>query len=300
MANTPSARKVRPPVPRADRRFYAANRAFGRFGMRWFSSQLMDAEHAHGHIEFNWLGHGDMTYRLDGRTVVIPSGRLVLFWAGIPHQTVASIDGARQCNLYLPLDSFLLMPNLGPLTETMLGGGVVALDPSAVGEETLRRWYEDYRSGSAERTDLLRAELALALRRASLVGWSDLLPAWIDARPSATRAAAPLRYVAAMIRHVVEHVSEPLSTTDVAQVVGLHPNYALNLFSAVMNISLHKFIVRMRLIRARKLLFEGVLSIENVAFASGFKSLSQFYEQFRGAYGITPREMRANDLHQAH
>ena len=44
-------------------------------------------------------------------------------------------------------------------------------------------------------------------------------------------------------------------------------------------------------------MFEGDLSIENVAFESGFTALSQFYEQFRNAYGITPREMRANYLH---
>jgi transcriptional regulator GlxA family with amidase domain len=65
-----------------------------------------------------------------------------------------------------------------------------------------------------------------------------------------------------------------------------------------MNVSIHKFVVRMRLIRARSLLFEGSLSIENVAFQSGFSALSQFYEQFRNAYGITPRQMRANYFHQ--
>ena len=297
MANSPARPGRQRPVSRPDRKFYDASKAFGRFGMRWFAPQLMAAEHAHGHVEFNWLSEGDMTYRIDGRETVIPSGRLVLFWAGIPHQTIAVADpAARQCNIYLPLDSFLQMTNLGRLTDIMLGGGIVALEPDAIGADTLRRWYEDYRSGSAERTDLLRAELALALRRASLMGWTDILPAWIDARPSPARTAAPLRYVAAMIRHVVEHVGEPLRTADIAEIVGLHPNYALNLFSAVMNISLHKFVVRMRLIRARHLLFEGNLSIENVVYRSGFPSLSQFYVQFSRAYGVTPRQMRAHYL----
>ena len=131
------------------------------------------------------------------------------------------------------------------------------------------------------------------------MGWRELLPPWIDTRAATARSPAPLRYVAAMIRHVVENVGEPLRTADIAAVVGLHPNYAISLFSAVMNISLHKFVVRMRLIRARTLLFEGDLSIENVAFASGFTALSQFYEQFRAAYGTTPREMRTRHLHGA-
>ena len=136
------------------------------------------------------------------------------------------------------------------------------------------------------------------LRRAAVTGWDELLPPWIEAVTPTTRAATPLRYVVAMIRHILENLTEPLRAEDIGRVVGLHPNYALNLFTSVMNVSLHKFVVRMRLIRARSLLFEGSLSIENVAFESGFTALSQFYAQFRSAYGITPREMRENYLHR--
>lgn len=290
------------PVPRPDRKFYAETNAFGRFGIRWFDPVVMPKEHFHGHIEMNWLTAGSMDYVVDGHALTVPANRLVMFWAGIPHQAVAVDKGpdssARQCNVYLPLDAFLHMPNLGRLTETMMGGGVIALDPTTITADTLHRWYDDYRRGDAERGDILRQEIALMLRRASVNGWEELLPPWIEAVSPATRGAAPLRYVVAMIRHILEHLSDPLRAEDIAKVVGLHPNYALNLFSAVMNVSMHKFVVRMRLIRARALLFEGELSIENVAYSSGFRALSQFYEQFRNAYGITPREMRTKYLHR--
>lgn len=299
-----AAPQKKPPVPRPDRRFYAQTQAFGRFGIRWFDTQIMPREHFHGHIELNWLTAGDMDYVVDGHEVLVPSGRLVMFWAGIPHQTIGVRRGrageSKQCNVYLPLDSFLHMPNLGKLTDTMMGGGVIALQPGAISTETLERWYEDYRSGNAERGDILRSEIAIMLRRAAVTGWEELLPPWIEAVTPTTKSATPLRYVVAMIKHILEHLSDPLRSEDVAAIVGLHPNYALNLFTSVMNVSLHKFVVRMRLIRARSLLFEGNLSIENVAFSSGFSALSQFYEQFRNAYGITPREMRANYLHQPH
>jgi AraC-like DNA-binding protein len=288
------------PVPRPDRQFYAQNRAFGRFGIRWFDPQVMPAEHAHGHIELNWLTGGSMDYVIDGRPLHIPAGRLVLFWAGIPHQTVAvQADpgvSARQCNVYLPLDSFLHMRNLGRLTETMLGGGVVMLPPETIGEVTLRRWYQDYRSGDAERADILKEEIALMLRRAALTGWDVLMAPWIEGTATPARPSSSLRYVVAMIRHILENLSSPLRAEDVASVVDLHPNYALNLFTDVMGVPLHKFVVRMRLIRARSLLFEGKLSIENVAYESGFSALSQFYVQFRTAYGLTPRQMRQHYL----
>jgi AraC-like DNA-binding protein len=284
------------PVPRPDRRFYADTQAFGRFGLRWFDPQLMPVEHSHGHIELNWLTAGSMEYRFDGRLVTVPAERLVMFWAGIPHRTVQLDRGpagdGRQCNVYLPLDSFLHMPHLGRLTEAMMGGGVIMHLSDAIEQQTLKRWYQDYRSGTPERSDILKAEISTMLRRTALVGWDELLPPWIESEGMAPRAASPLRYVVAMVRYIMEHLSEPLSAEDVAKVVGLHPNYALNLFTEVMRVSVRKFVVRMRLIRARSLLFEGNLSIANVAFEAGFTSLSQFYEHFRTAYGTTPREMR--------
>jgi AraC-like DNA-binding protein len=301
-ASLPRHREPAPrPVPRPDRRFYANTAAFGRFGVRWFDPQVMPAEHSHGHIELNWLTAGGMDYVFDGRAVSVPPERLVMFWAGIAHQTIALDRGpggdSRQCNVYLPLDSFLHMPHLGKLTDTMMGGGVIAHMPDAIEQNTLKRWYQDYRSGNPERTDILKAEISTMLRRTALVGWDELLPPWIESVGASTRAASPLRYVVAMVRHIIEHLDEPLSADDVAKVVGLHPNYALNLFTDVMRVSVRKFVVRMRLIRARSLLFEGNLSIANVAFQSGFTSLSQFYEHFRSAYGITPREMRQNLIH---
>jgi AraC-like DNA-binding protein len=289
------------PVPRPDRRFYSATSAFGRFGIRWFDPQLMPTAHSHGHIELNWLTAGSMDYVFDNRPVTVPSGRLVMFWAGVTHQTTGLNKGpegdSRQCNVYLPLDNFLYMPKLGRLTDTMMGGGVITLSPDTIGEDTLHRWYQDYRSGNAERTDILKAEIGIMLRRAAVTGWEEILPPWIETVAPATRAASPLRYVVAMLRHVIENLPAPLGAADVAKVVGLHPNYALNLFSSVMQVPLHRFVLRMRLIRARALLFESNLSIENVAFESGFASLSQFYVHFRNAYGLTPRQLRAEYLH---
>ncbi len=160
--------------------------------MRWFDPQLMSAEHWHGHIEFNWLAEGSMDYRFDGRPVTLPAGRMVVFWAGIPHQTVQIDRGpsgaGRQCNIYLPLDVFLYMPNLGALTETMMGGGVIALPDDAADSGLLQCWYTDYRSGDAERVDILKSEIANMLRRTAMVGWDVLLPPWIENR---RRAPAP-------------------------------------------------------------------------------------------------------------
>ena len=290
----PSSNAPRP-APRADRSFYASGKAFGRFGIRSFQPQVMAEPHSHGHIELNWLTTGSIGYSFDGRPVAVPAGRLVAFWAGIPHQALTlSPDAGRQVNIYLPMDAFLHMPRLGQLTETLMGGGVIQMHADAAGLDMVDRWHQDYRSGNAQRSDLVMIELGTMFRRAALLGWETLLPAWIEPSPIQSRAVPPVHYVVRMVRHIVENLNEPLATQTVADVVGLHPNYASNLFSKVMRIPMQKFVVRMRLIKARSLLFEGRLSIANIGYQSGFASQSQFYEHFRKAYGTTPSQMRSS------
>lgn len=286
------------PTPRPDRSFYASGKAFGRFGIRAFPPQIMPEPHSHGHIEFNWLTTGTMDYMFDGGPLTVGANRLVAFWAGIPHQTVGlrDVDNARQLNIYLPVDAFLEMPQLGRLTETLMGGGVIQLAPECIGLETLERWYSDYRSGNSLRSDLVRAEIGTMFRRAAITGWDELLPAWLEKTTSRSRTASPVRYVVRMVRHIVENITDPLTVDSIAEVVGLHPNYATNLFTKVMHISVQKFVTRMRLIRARSLLFDSNMAIANIAFQSGFSSQTQFYEHFRKAYGMTPSQMRENKI----
>ena len=299
----PRGERATRPVPLPDRRFYANTKAFGRLGIRWFAPQLMPVAHSHGHIEINWLTTGGMDYQFDGRLVSVPSQHIIMFWAGISHQTTGLDRGpagdARQCNVYLPLDAFLHMPKLGRLRETLMAGGVICLKPEVLGIGTLQRWYEDYRSGDSERAEILKMEMNAFFRRATLMGWEELLPPWEAVGDAGRSSVTQVKYVVAMLRHIIENLNEPLSASDVASVVGLHPNYALNLFSKIMQVPLRKFILRMRLVRARGLLFETELPIASVCFAAGFSSTSQFYEQFKEAYGITPLHMRESYFHLA-
>ena len=260
----------------------------------------MSGAHVHGHIEFNWLTSGTMDYAFNGRPITVNANRLVAFWAGIPHQATAlsaeAANAGRQVNIYLPMDAFLEMPQLGKLTETLMGGSVIELSPDIIGLETLERWHQDYRSGNSLRSDLVRAEIGTMFRRAALVGWQTLLPAWIDRTTLGARTATPVHYVVRMVRHIVENITEPLSTEDIATVAGLHPNYASTLFTKVMHIPIQKFVIRMRLIRARSLLFDGTHSVANIAFQAGFGSHTQFYDHFRRAYGMTPTQMRRQTI----
>lgn len=284
-------------VPSHERHFYSVTRAFGRFGMRRFAPECMRAPHWHGHVEVNLLQNAEMTYQMDDETIKVPADRLVMFWAGIPHQLtdIRPLSDAppRLQNIYVPVDAFLLMPHIVDLQVELIGGAVIVLPQDMADISLLDRWYSDYRANDFERLELMKMELNAVFRRAQLAGVHYLrAPNGLQGTEREI-SSNHTRHVVSMLRYILENLDEPMSNADVTAVTGLHENYALSLFSRTMRLPLKRFIIRMRLMRSRALLVESSMAIASVAAASGFTSISQFYDHFKAAYGISPGQLRA-------
>lgn len=287
-----------------ERRFYSRNKAFGRFGMRIFKPTIMEHPHWHGHVEANLIRNGRMVYVVDGQKLKIEPEQLFLFWAGIPHQLVEvepllSDVTPELCNIYLPLDVFLFMPHLPDLQVALLTGGMVQFPAELCNFEQMRRWYNDYRANEPERLDVVKMELNALFRRVSLGPLPFLKKPWRDAPTKAGLPTPHVRHVVEMVRHVLENLGEPLKNEDVTKVTGLHPNYALTLFTRTMQLPLKQFIIRMRLLKARGMLLESDTAIATIAVESGFGSASQFYAQFAAAYGTSPQNLRTRILNHS-
>ena len=95
---------------------------------------------------------------------------------------------------------------------------------------------------------------------------------------------------------IAQNYTQPLTAETIGQHVGLHPNYAMALFQQTFGTTLMRYVTQHRLSHAQRLLVTTEDSIMNIAFGSGFGSLSRFNEAFRQSFGCTPREYRR--LHQ--
>jgi AraC-like DNA-binding protein len=286
-----------------ERRFYSRTKAFGRFGMRVFKPTVMPHPHWHGHVELNYISDARMIYIVDGQKIVIQPDQLMFFWAGVPHQLVAieplSDKTPELSNIYLPLDTFLFLPHIPDLQVALLTGGMVVAPPEICSMSDLTRWYGDYRANHPERIDIMKMELNTLCRRLCLQDFIFLKKPWTKTHENHGLTSPHVRHVVSMIRHVLENLHEPLRNEDVTNVTGLHMNYALSVFTRIMNIPLKQFIIRMRLLRARGMLLESDTAIATIAAESGFGSTSQFYTHFGSAYGTSPQQLRNNYLQGA-
>ena len=147
------------------------------------------------------------------------------------------------------------------------------------------------RDGSAERRHASLLEVEARLRRLALSAAASgprrsrrNSPPVLDQRHS-SRAERMACFIA-------QNYTQPLTAETIGQHVGLHPNYAMSLFQRTFGTTLMRYVTQQRLSHAQRLLLTTRESITNIAFGSGFGSLSRFNEAFRQSFGCTPREYR--------
>jgi AraC family transcriptional regulator len=88
------------------------------------------------------------------------------------------------------------------------------------------------------------------------------------------------------------HSHESLDLESTAQEAGLSAFHFLRLFSNVLGVTPHQYLVRSRLRHAARLLSDDQRSITDVALDVGFADLSNFVRTFHRAAGVSPRGFR--------
>lgn len=98
-----------------------------------------------------------------------------------------------------------------------------------------------------------------------------------------------LRSSCDLMRRCLEH---PLSSSEIARRVGIHPRQLQRLFRSQMGTTPCQFYITLRLERARQLLQTTDLKIGEVARRTGFVSASHFTLRYRQAFGLGPKRDR--------
>jgi AraC family transcriptional regulator len=127
------------------------------------------------------------------------------------------------------------------------------------------------------------AALAFAAKFAELAG--------AKAARATLNAAARRRAVRAAL-WLEAHAAEPVGLEQAAREVGLSPFHFLRVFAAVLGVTPHQYVLRLRLAEAARLLADASRSITDIALDCGFADLSNFVRTFRRAAGVAPREFR--------
>jgi len=124
----------------------------------------------------------------------------------------------------------------------------------------------------------------LAGRFVDVVSGSPRKPATPNARDRRRAVEAAL--------WIDDNSHEELDLEQAAKQAGLSPFHFLRLFSSVLGVTPHQYLVRSRLRHAARLLADDDIAITDVAYDVGFGDLSNFVRTFHRAAGVSPTRFR--------
>lgn len=88
--------------------------------------------------------------------------------------------------------------------------------------------------------------------------------------------------------------NEPLDLKAISYEFGISTSHLTRLFKEFYGLSPLQYITKLRVAKAAELLRTSDIDIVEIAYTTGFKSLSNFYRNFKEQLGHTPKEHRKN------
>ena len=236
----------------------------------------MPCPHTHSDIEINVPLQGEgLRYLYAGKIYEVPSGRLAVFWGGIPHQLLSGKKRSEGVWLTLPLPWVLQWDLPGNLARRLLAGELVVEKTAQDNTSTVPRWVEDFESGGTARRRVFLIELEARLYRLGLchsaeTGTSEKNPV--------SGGESRLVEITSLI---AARYCEEVTVEEIASRLSLNPRYMMRLFRRLTGISVWEYVLRLRVAHAQRLLITTNKKIADLAMESGFGSVAPFYAAFK-------------------
>lgn len=93
-------------------------------------------------------------------------------------------------------------------------------------------------------------------------------------------------------KFIDDNYQSPICLKDIAKAVNLSPTYFRELFTSILRISPHQYLLEKRLRMAKNILMVDDLPIVDVAYMCGFSSQSYFNYVFKKETGLTPSQFK--------
>jgi AraC-like DNA-binding protein len=250
------------------------------------------ADHLHAWTELSVVSAGRIAYRHDGDERVLEPGAVFCMPGGQRHGWKVSAGPAIIAGYQLQLAP--LSP-AGRVTlssfNTRLAEGGWTLPAHPLATVLADELHAQAVAGNAAVPlccHLVRAHLCWLLER---LGGGE--------QAASPAADAPARERLDRLReHLLEHIAEPLSLSDLAQRFGVGERHLNRLFAAAFGQPLHRFIIDQRLERASHSLAWRDDPVAAVARSVGYDDPGYFGRLFRSRFGTSPERWRQESRKQ--
>ncbi|MFL9836688.1 helix-turn-helix domain-containing protein [Flavobacterium sp. ST-75] len=260
------------------------------FTCELWKPNIMKRPDRHNEIEINYFIEGSITYLFQDKPIIIPAKKIAVFWGLVPHQIIHYDNSQPYFVCTIPFSQFLEWQLPTNFVRCILNGEIV--------HETSEEFscYDEFLFGKwiKEIEDKDFSEVALIEMRARLMRLA-VNQSYTHSKSNSDIMSREITVVEKIAIYIAQNYRNPLKVTDIGKAVGLHPDYANNIFKKAFGCTLSDYIIHERVSHAQRKLVASNISITQIAFDCGFNSISSFNTAFLKINNCTPREFRKNN-----
>lgn len=251
-------------------------------------------EHVHAWTELSQIASGRVAYRHGGEERELAPGAVFCMPGGERHAWRAVAGPALIVGYQLQLVPTVpaARHGLAAFNAGVAGGGW-SLPPHPFAAAIADEMHMVAAAGSSA------VQLCGLLVRAHLAWLLDRIAAGGAPAAASAATAEDGDRLDRLREHVLEHLADPLSLTDLAQRFGVSERHLNRMFNAAFGRPLHRFIIDQRLERASHSLVWRDDPVAAVARSVGYEDPGYFGRLFRSRFGRSPERWRqeARRLH---
>jgi AraC-like DNA-binding protein len=251
-----------------------------------FKRNMIDRDfplHMHDYYEIELVVEGEATQWLNGTQIAISAGSLFMLSPEDVHRF--------KTDMPLRLLSIKVLDNRLPADLQrllLLSRGGVFVQMAGQSLDAMRRNFldinEELALGGPYSTSRCYAYLTLIIT--SLLTKAE--------RASPSKINKPIMgYLKVALDYISANYQTQISLADVAKACNVSPCYLSTFFAQHVGCNFSKYLVDFRLRKVQTLLVETDMSIIDIAFASGFGSVSNFLRAYHQHFHMTPSKFRA-------
>lgn len=110
------------------------------------------------------------------------------------------------------------------------------------------------------------------------------------------RNALPAFRIQKVAHYVREHLSEPITLSDMADAAGMSPMHFAALFRMATGQRPHHYLMEQRILHAKELMMRTSWSLCEIALSAGFSTQAHFSTVFKRFAGTTPKQWRISHM----
>lgn len=263
---------------------------FRDVGMSYESSPCSFPPHWHLSAEFILVSRDNCSYEVNHKKYLLNEGDILLVW---PAEVHAVIETPQNASLILQFSSDIIssLKDIDLISNKLRS---IHLIRRGSGElyralyDNIKSCYEIYYSEELFTETRIKMKIVEMLYR---IACFAVLRSDSETAPASSSSDNFFK-VQQACSYIIDNCTKPLTQQEVADYVGFSSFYFSRIFKEYTDESFNEFLTRHRLEHSVKLLTSDNISITDVAFMSGFQSISNFNKVFLKNMNCSPKEYR--------